>query len=424
MNRMPSSSLSLTSRRKAAALVVALVAWSGLAACLTHGLALATHTPAAAETAAFSPPPSATASATSTQRAGLVPWQGYPPPSLPLVTAVPPPAQKLNGPPDLQVIALLGTDSDAPYTARTDAVLLLLYSPQNRRAALLSLPPDLMVYIPGYTMQRLQVAYAVGGASGLALTLEYALGLKLTHWALVHLNDFSRLVDELGGVRVNILEDDPELCGGLEEGMLQMDGELALCYVRWRSGSDEFERNRRQQEVLWRIFFGLVENGSLTKLTTLFETFGSTIESSLKLEDLLKLSPLALEFGDPQRLKFFTLAEEDLTVWDLPGQSVARVFLVNPEGIQRTLSEAMRFLSKPSAPSDYVATVIRAATISATPTDTPTLTNTPTRTITPYPTITQTPTITLTRTPTRTATETRTPTATPTETETPTLAPP
>lgn len=426
MNQNPPSPLSLTSRRKAAVLVAALAVWSGLAACLTYGLKIPTQTPAAVETAVPSLAPSTTVSATSTRRARLAPWQEYPPPSLPLVTAVPPPVQKLNGPPDLQVLALLGTDSDAPYTARTDAVLLLLYSPKNRRAALLSLPPDWMVYIPGYTMQRLQVAYAIGGADGLSQTLEYNLGLKPTHWALVHLNDFSRLVDELGGVRVNVLEDDPELCGGLKEGMLQMDGEQALCYVRWRSGSDEFARNRRQQEILWKIFFGLVENGNLIKLTSLFETYGTTVESSLRLEDLLKLAPLALEFGDPQRLKFYTLAEEDLTVWALPGQSAARVFLVNPEGVQRTLSRVISFLSEPSASSNYVATVIRAATLSATPTDTPTPTNTLTRTVTPYPTITQTPTVTFTRTPSRTVTETKTPTTPPTETETPTLtlAPP
>ncbi|MCC6148575.1 MAG: LCP family protein [Anaerolineaceae bacterium] len=403
-----------------------LALWAGLAGCLAGGLTQPTATSSGILPTALPAAHAPTATTTPARRADFSPWAGYPPPALPLVTVVPPPAPKFNGPADLQVVVLLGTDSDAPFTGRTDAVLLLIYSPQNRRAALLSLPPDLMVYIPGYTMQRLGVAYAVGGAESLALTLEYTLGLRPTHWVLVHLNDFRGLVDELGGVRINVLEDDPELCGGLEEGVVQMDGDLALCYVRWRSGSDETARSRRQQEMLWKIFFGLVENGSLVKMPSLFEIFGSSVESSLRLEDLLRLAPLALEFGDPQRLRHFTLDAAKLTPWDLPGPLPAQVFLAEPQALESTLGEVTRFVGAPAGPSEYVLTLARAATISPTPTETPTPTNTTTRTVTPYPTMTFTPAPTLTRTPSRTPTgtpteaETSTETRTPTETETPT----
>ena len=89
---------------------------------------------------------------------------------------------------------------------------LVIYHPRLARASVVSIPPDLFGYIPGYTMQRMNTAYAVGGARLLATTLEYNLGLRPNHYAVFNLDDFRHLVDDLGGINVTVLENVRAYC--------------------------------------------------------------------------------------------------------------------------------------------------------------------------------------------------------------------
>ena len=70
------------------------------------------------------------------------------------------------------------------YTGRTDAVAIVIYHPRLARASLVSVPPDLFGYIPGYTMQRVYSAYPVGGPQLLNSTLEYNFGIQPNDYAV------------------------------------------------------------------------------------------------------------------------------------------------------------------------------------------------------------------------------------------------
>ncbi|HEX7975015.1 MAG TPA: LCP family protein, partial [Anaerolineales bacterium] len=189
---------------------------------------------------------SAQPSLTPTLAPTPVPWDGYPAPNAtPLSTAVPPPAPKVSLPDGVQVLALLGTDSEAPYLGRTDTILLVFYNVHNGKASLLSVPRDLYVYIPGYTMDRINTAYVSGGIDLLFLTLEYNLGVRPNHWALAHLNDFSQFVDDLGGVTVQVPAPVVDPWCSVPAGKVHLSGYSALCYVRSRMGSSDFDRSRR-----------------------------------------------------------------------------------------------------------------------------------------------------------------------------------
>ena len=331
-------------------------------------------------------------------------------------TAIPPPAPRLELAPGVRSFLLVGSDKPSPYKGRTDALILVLYDPGTAKAALISLPPDLFVYIPGLTVQRLNAAYVSGGIESLLTTLEYNLGIRPEKYAVIPLDAFTYWVDGLGGVDMTVSEDLWDSCGTVREGRVHMNGQKALCYFRVRSGMEESARNRRQQELLQALYLRLAESGNFSLLPGLYQTYRDRIDTNLGYSEVIDSIPLALYLADPGRIQYFQLPATALETWKLPGSTEAQVFLPRTAGIQDSLGAMLGFLGASQPLTQRVITLVHDLTTSPTATLTPTITQTLTRTITLTPTVTTTRTITPTRTVTRTRTETRTPTPTRTPT--------
>ena len=345
-------------------------------------------------------------------------WENFPRPLLTPSTPIPPPLTGLVVPEEVRVLAIAGVDRELPYSGRTDAIALVIYHPRLARASLVSVPPDLFGYIPGYTMQRMNTAYSIGGPRMLSDTLAYNFGLRPDQYAVFNLDSFSHLIDDLGGINVTVLENIRAFCPDIPPGLTLMNGEQTLCYMRLRLGEDELSRNRRQQEILRTVFLRLVEGGNLVRVPELYNSYRSSIDSNLTLEGIMEAMPLAIKLGDPNRIGYFQLEEAHLHTWEISDQPKANVFLPNRPALMRLMQQAINYVTTPSPLSDMVMTIEYELTISPTPTNTYTPTPIPTSTQTSTPT--QTPTITPTFTPT--VTNTRTPTLifTPTRTWTPT----
>ena len=359
--------------------------------------------------------------------AGTLPaWLTYAPPTITPATAVPPPLSGLTLPAEVQVVLLAGLDQNPPYVGRTMALTLLLYNPRLAKASLVTLPGDLYVYIPGYTMQRLNVAYSVGGLEMLFQTLQYNFGLRPAHWVFAHPGDFVQLIDDLGGLDVPVLSALPDQCGGITTGTLHMNGSVALCYIRYRQGLTDFDADQRQQLFLRLLFLRMVEGGNLVRLPSLYNDFQSTVMTDLTLTDLTKNIHLALELGDPQRISYFQVAFNEVTPWQIPGKAKASVLLPRLPAVQALLQQAIDAVMAPLPLTDRVSTLVFELTVSPTATPTepvadtqpvaPTMVAAPTQTA--LLTSTQTPTLTLTPTITPTG-PTNTPTVTLTLTPTP-----
>ena len=111
-----------------------------------------------------------------------------------------------------------------------------------RIASLLSLPPDLLVYLPGHGMQRLNAAYALGGYELLSLTLEYNLGIRPDRYALVPMNEFAAFVNQIGGVYMDVLRPYNTPWGILAPGHIFMTGEQLLFFAMLRDGTTSTPR--------------------------------------------------------------------------------------------------------------------------------------------------------------------------------------
>jgi polyisoprenyl-teichoic acid--peptidoglycan teichoic acid transferase len=386
--------------------------------------------PTPVPTATRSPTETNTPTPTDTQTPTLLPsltptprgtpgvWGNFPGPrETAVVTPIPPPFPALVLPEELRVVVLVGLDQAEPFNGRSDAILLVLYHPRLAKAALISLPPDLIGYLPGYGMQRLSSAYALGGGRLLTQTIEYNLGLRPDSWLAANMDDFSALVDALGGLKVSVLQNLPGVCGDvLYIGDILMYGDLALCYARLRYGMDEAARGLRQQQLFQLVLLRMVQGGNLVRLPELYQQFRGRVDTSLTAADFLENTVLLLRLGDPTRVKYYQIGSAQARVWQISGELPADVFLPERAAFSQLLQKAVDFCSQPQSPGEVVVTLAYELTTSPTPT--PTLEFTPT--FPPTPTETFPPTLTLTPSPTG---PTPTRSLTPTITVTPSPAP-
>ncbi len=203
---------------------------------------------------------------------------------------------------------------------RTDTMMLLTLNPVTLEAGMLSIPRDLWVPIPGYSDGRINTAHFLGdlydyqgspaGGPGLAMdTVEYNLGVPVDYYVRLNFQGFIDLIDLIGGINIHVerpIRDNayPTADYGtevlvIEPGLHHFDGEMALKYARTRHGSSDFDRARRQQQVLLAILDRVTNLGMLPQLATragdIFATVDDSLQTSMTLDEMLALGGLALK---------------------------------------------------------------------------------------------------------------------------------
>jgi len=209
----------------------------------------------------------------------ITPWdeqftqENFLPPSINPATAIPDPVENLSTSDEVLIWVLLGSDTEPPFIGRTPAIHLLFIHPRFSKASLVSIPANLYVYIPGYTMQRISTAYAIGGVETLRQTLAYNFGITPSRFVLAHPGDFQWLVDDLETVEVSVFFPMPQACGGVRAGLVNMNGALALCYASYLEDMNEVDRMQRQQQLMRVIFQKFTRDGNLVKLPLLYASY-------------------------------------------------------------------------------------------------------------------------------------------------------
>ncbi len=261
---------------------------------------------------------------------------------------------------------LLGSDRRG-RSFRTDVLLLVAVRPYERSISLISFPRDLYVYIPGWRLQRLNTAYyrgeytdyPGGGPQLLRDTFLYNFGIRVDYVALVDFDGFREVVNALGGIQVPVAcpytdwrlkepgldPQDPENWElyTVNPGLVWMDGDMALWYVRARKRSSDFHRHRRQQEVLLGLRNRLLEPQNWTRLPALYQALKNHVETDLTWQDLLPFLALAPQI-DFQDMRFYRIRPPLVVYWRTPtGASV----LLPRRGL---LHEVLREALGPSPP--------------------------------------------------------------------------
>lgn len=262
-------------------------------------------------------------------------------------TPIPQPAPSLDLDPEVVNILLLGSDRRPTWKDfRTDVIILVSIHPKLGKVVMLSIPRDLYVYLPGYSMQRVNMAfylgerhnYPGGGPSMLADTILYNLGIPIDAYAMVEMTGLQNIVDAMGGIEVNVAcaytdwrmkspNLDPENANNwalytVYPGVREMNGEMALWYSRSRKKSSDFDRSRRQQEVLRASYRQIKELDLLLQLPEIYEQTTEYVQTDLSLDDLIKLAPLTTRLAMPDVRSHF-LGKDEVRAWRVPTSGAA-----------------------------------------------------------------------------------------------------
>lgn len=202
---------------------------------------------------------------------------------------------------------------------RTDTMIVLSLDPIAQTGAMLSIPRDLWVSIPGgFGEGRINtanfrgddptVAYPGGGPALAMKTVEKVIGVPINHYVLINFDAFTTLIDSVGPIEVCPPEaiDDPKYPDGsygyqpiyIEAGCQDMPAEKLLQYSRTRATSGgDFDRAKRQQEVILAVRDKILSLGGFTSLLgdalPLWESVSANIKTDMTLDEILAIGKAA-----------------------------------------------------------------------------------------------------------------------------------
>ena len=214
-------------------------------------------------------------------------------------------------------ILLIGNDSRSQdEEGRSDAMILLSISSKTKTIQMISLLRDMYVEIPGHDGNRLNAAYAFGGAELLLETVRQNLGIEVNRYIVVNFQAFANLVDAAGGVDLELSNEEVQWVNAyLNEynmlrnmpidtdyldtslsGMIHLNGPQALAYSRNRYIGTDFGRTERQRKVLSAVIKKL-PLAAVTNMKELIDGLFPNLTTNLTKGECLRLSLQAGKFA-------------------------------------------------------------------------------------------------------------------------------
>ena len=154
---------------------------------------------------------------------------------------------------DAQNFLIIGSDARSGLAgARSDVIVLVHIAADHKTVELIHFPRDLYVDIPGRGKDKINAAFAYGGAPLLVRTVQDLVGVPVDHVGIIDFEGFKRMTDAVGGVNVYVEESSVSQGYTFTKGFQQMNGAQALAFVRERKQLSEgdISRGKRQQAFI------------------------------------------------------------------------------------------------------------------------------------------------------------------------------
>jgi LCP family protein required for cell wall assembly len=191
-----------------------------------------------------------------------------------------------------------------------DTIMLVTLKPSENKVGIVSIPRDLYVKMPGSEQRsKINSVYYYGeqkqktsGLQEMKKVVSNVTGLDTHYSASINFKGFKQLIDAVEGVEVNLETPFYEVsqfvqgneCGGefiLPKGKNVLNGEQALCYVRARTNTSDFDRAKRQQVVLKKLKEKLASLGALSnfsKINNILNAVGDNVKTDMNTNEMKK----------------------------------------------------------------------------------------------------------------------------------------
>ena len=198
---------------------------------------------------------------------------------------------------------VLGSDYRPGSGFRTDVIMLIGINTNTNKVSIVSFPRDLCVYIPGtYSGYDLESCDRINttmpfGFQTTQNMFETNFGVTPDYYAMTNFQGFVALVDNLGGIDVDVASNLTDQCTGgycsVYAGTNHMNGETALWYVRSRYSSSDYDRERRAQEVIQALFSRMLSLDVINKIPSMFDVYSQYVEHNIPLDVALSIAKVA-----------------------------------------------------------------------------------------------------------------------------------
>jgi LCP family protein required for cell wall assembly len=207
-----------------------------------------------------------------------------------------------------QTILILGSDhrpknnGEGASGARSDTIMLVRLNPDKEATAIMSLPRDLKVRIPGHGVDKINAAYEYGGPALTLRTVKELTGLPVNHVVNVTFRGFWRAVNAIGCVYTDVdrdyFNDSPEFTFiDIDPGYQRLCARQALQYVRFRHFDTDLVRSARQQDFLRQMKQQVTYTELIKNRDRLVKIFGRNTATDATLRsrsEVLRLVKLAV----------------------------------------------------------------------------------------------------------------------------------
>ncbi|MHA6484750.1 LCP family protein [Paenibacillus sp. strain BS8-2] len=216
-------------------------------------------------------------------------------------------------------MVLMGLDSrEHGGGLNTDVMMVAAFDPETKKATVVTIPRDTYIKVDGYRARKANSFYAsfyseaksegaeteeakIAGKKAVRDVLGKLFGVDIQYAGIIDFKGFSDVVEAVGGVKVNVdirmkytdNADGTDI--DLEPGVKTLDGDEALDFVRYRKSNDgsnmssDFDRNRRQSEVISAIVDKLMSLGGATKIGSVIGAISDNIRVDMPSKEITRM---------------------------------------------------------------------------------------------------------------------------------------
>ncbi|MBX4211422.1 MAG: LCP family protein [Candidatus Yanofskybacteria bacterium] len=293
---------------------------------------------------------------------------------------------------DILIMGIRGENDPQNGGMLTDSILVLSFDKTTHKSSLISIPRDFLIWYDNDNAARINTAYETLGLSGTKKLVSKITGVYIDNIVVFDFSAFKKIVDDLGGVDVTLSAPFKEAVQwgytfSLPAGVNHLNGQDALYYARSRFTSNDFDRARRQQEIILAIKQKIGQTNFLAepdKAFALVSNIKRNMHTDLNILDAKMLMDLAKQLDTTTSMKRMVLSTSNVFNQTILSNGM---YVLLPrdntiEPIKKIFRESLTVAGTP---------VISATPLPLTPTPSPSPTPSATPAPTPTPSVTATP---------------------------------
>ncbi|PIR41748.1 MAG: hypothetical protein COV30_02160 [Candidatus Yanofskybacteria bacterium CG10_big_fil_rev_8_21_14_0_10_37_15] len=224
---------------------------------------------------------------------------------------------------DVLILGIRGEDDPDAEDAGpllTDTIMVFSFDKTTKKASIVSLPRDLYVKINGKKTAKLNSAFENKGMKQTKELISKITGVFIDKAVILDFSTFEKIIDAVGGIEITLSKpfEETQQWGNtffLPEGLNHLDGQNALYYARSRFSSNDFDRSRRQQEVIFALKNKLSQHNWWSdplKTLDIVTAIGANIVTDFNILNIKELLDLAEEINSSDKVNKFVISTDNL----------------------------------------------------------------------------------------------------------------